>query len=122
MSKVNLVFTANGQDHEHAGTVYEKQQAVKAVVDFEIKRKEAGFYTISGRMSHSIYHNDRPHYRPAPNWLSVGYYATNMLLEFTIDSAKATGMLSGRQRQLAHIVRQQGFWLQVQAVPAAAVW
>ena len=43
MSKVNLVFTANGQDHEHAGTVYEKQQAVKAVVDFEIKRKEAGF-------------------------------------------------------------------------------
>ena len=55
MSKVNLVFTANGQDHEHAGTVYEKQQAVKAVVDFEIKRKEAGFYTISGRMSHSIY-------------------------------------------------------------------
>ena len=88
MSKVNLVFTANGQDHEHAGTVYEKQQAVKAVVDFEIERKAAGFYTISGRMSHSIYHNDRPHYRPAPNWLSVGYYATNMLLEFSIDSAK----------------------------------
>ena len=50
MSKVNLVFTANGQDHEHAGTVYEKQQAVKAVVDFEIERKAAGFYTISGRM------------------------------------------------------------------------
>lgn len=88
MSKVNLVFTANGQDHEHAGTVYEKQQAVKAVVDFEIERKAAGFYTISGRMSHSIYHNDRPHYRPAPNWLSVGYYATNMLLEFSIDSSK----------------------------------
>lgn len=73
---------------EHAGTVYEKQQAVKAVVDFEIERKAAGFYTISGRMSHSIYHNDRPHYRPAPNWLSVGYYATNMLLEFSIDSSK----------------------------------
>lgn len=122
MSKVNLVFTANGQDHEHAGTVYEKQQAVKAVVDFEIKRKEAGFYTISGRMSHSIYHNDRPHYRPAPNWLSVGYYATICCWNLLLIVLKATGMLSGRQRQLAHIVRQQGFWLQVQAVPAAAVW
>lgn len=88
MSKVNLVFTENGQAHEHAGTVYEKQQAVKAAVDFELVRVEEGLYKIKGIMSHSIYHNDRPHYRPTPNWLSVGYYARNMLLEFTVDDNK----------------------------------
>lgn len=67
MSKVNLVFIGNGQEeHEHPGTVYENQQAVKAVVDFEITHTEAGPYKIKGIMSHSIYHNDRPHYRPNP--------------------------------------------------------
>ena len=89
MSKVNLVFIGNGQEeHEHPGTVYENQQAVKAIVDFEITHTEAGPYKIKGIMSHSIYHNDRPHYRPTPNWLSVGYYAKNMRLEFAVDGAQ----------------------------------
>ena len=39
MSRVNLVFTESGQKHEHAGTVYEKQQAVKAAVDFTVEPK-----------------------------------------------------------------------------------
>lgn len=92
MNRVNLIFTESGQDHEHAGTVYEKQQAVKAVVDFTVEQngtegppeRTVRLYKIKGSMSHSIYHADRAFYKPAPNWLSVGYYATQMLLEFTV--------------------------------------
>ncbi|WP_301961994.1 hypothetical protein [uncultured Phascolarctobacterium sp.] len=88
MSRVNLVFTENGQGHEHAGTVYENTQAVKAAVDFTVEPNGTEgtdtFYKIKGSMSHSIYHADRAFYKPAPNWLSVGYYATQMLLEFTV--------------------------------------
>lgn len=94
MSRVNLVFTESGQDHEHAGTVYENTQAVKAAVDFTVEpnategppERTVRLYKIKGSMSHSIYHADRAFYKPAPNWLSVGYYATQMLLEFTVPN------------------------------------
>ena len=70
MSRVNLVFTESGQDHEHAGTVYENTQAVKAAVDFTVEPNGTEgtdtFYKIKGSMSHSIYHADRVFYKPAP--------------------------------------------------------
>ena len=33
MSKVNLVFTANGQDHEHACTLHQNHQQIKCFQD-----------------------------------------------------------------------------------------
>jgi hypothetical protein len=49
--------------------------------------KSHAFYAVFGVFSHAVSHRDA--YNPAANWVSVGYYATDMTLRLELDDPNA---------------------------------
>jgi len=82
-------YTENGDPDIGLGTVPTASQVLDGVIEAYVyklhKNKQAPnekeWYALYGIMRHGVLHEAEPDYTPSPNWVSVGYYATEMSLQ-----------------------------------------
>jgi hypothetical protein len=80
--------TLIGRENPGWGTVTTRDQRMSASVRMYLYKlgtalgTQSDYFAVYGLMNHGIAHTNKEYqsYNPGPNWLSVGYYATDMSL------------------------------------------
>lgn len=84
-------FRAGGRSNIGWGAVTTHDQVMAGQVRLNSYKLESpqssnDYYSVFGHMSHGVEHNNKDYqpYHPSPNWVSVGYYATDMGLSLEL--------------------------------------
>ncbi len=95
----NLSTTLNGRPDAGWGTVQTGDQQLSASVHataFKLasKNTQYDFYSLFGHFQHGVQHGNPPRsYEPSENWVSVGYYCTQMALYVELQTSDERAIL-----------------------------